>query len=294
MPGPTLNRLRVAAIDFLNPAPLLYSFEHEPAAAELRERYEMHYTSPAECAEQLRGGGADLGLIPIGALPFAPDLEAVPGCTIASLRAVRSIQLVVRPGLGLREVRTVFADRASRSSVAYTRMLFRAFYGNDPAYTQAPAALAAMLQQADAGLLIGDPALLALEARDHPSTPVEASFRDHTWYDVATLWRGHTGLPWVAAVWAVRPQALAPAGVTPTHLIETLTNSRDAGLTRMQTLVEDWSPRIAIPAETIRTYLTENIHYDLDPACLRAIERFYTLAAETGVLPPYQLRLLQT
>ena len=283
------NRLRVAAIHFLNPAPLLYDFEHDPVAARLRERYDVRYTSPAQCAEQLRTGEAGLGLIPIGALPFSPHLLAVPGCTIASLQEVRSIQLVVRPGLAPADVRTVAADSASRSSLAYVQILLRAFYGTDPAFAQAKAELPAMLEHADAALLIGDPALLALQARENTG-----AFADHTWHDVATLWRHHTGMAWVAAVWAVQPEALQAADLSPTTLIEDLVNSRDAGLTHTDALVREWMPRIAIPASTIQSYLTANIHYDLDPECLCAIDRFFELAAETGVLPAYQLRTLTT
>ena len=62
----------------------------------------------------------------------------------------------------------------------------------------------------------------------------------------------------------------------------------------MNVLVEEWTPRIAVPSATIHTYLTANIHYDLNPDCLRAIDHFYTLAADTRVLPPYRLPLLQT
>jgi chorismate dehydratase len=284
VPSTTPTRLRIAAISFLNPAPLLYDFEHDPQATNLRDRYSLHYTTPAQCAEQLSNGEADLGLVPIGALPHLPHLAAVPGCVIASLRQVRSIQLVIKPGLALHNMRTVAADNASRSSVAYLQVILRAFYANDPGFTQSPAALAPMLQTADAALLIGDPALLALENRD--------AYPGHTWYDLASLWNEHTGLPWVAAVWAVNPGALT--ATTPTKLIEDLTNSRDAGLTHIDTLVQDWQPRIAIPPETIRTYLTANIHYDLDPACLQAIAEFYRLAAQTAVLPRYNLPLLAT
>ncbi len=286
VPTSVPTRLRVAAIHFLNPAPLLYSFDHEPAATALRDRYALHSTSPAQCAAQLGSGEADLGLVPIGALPHLPHLVAVPGCTIASLSQVRSIQVVVKPGFTLGSIRTLAADAASRSSAAYTDILLRAFYDNAPCMTQAPAELPAMLADNDAALLIGDPALLALERRD--------VYPDHTWHDLATLWRQHTGLPWVAAVWAVDPGALARTETTPTQLIEDLTNSRDAGLTHMDTLVADWRDRIAIPPATIRSYLTENIHYDLDPECLRAIARFYDLGEQTGVLPRYDLPLLRT
>ena len=141
------NRLRVAAISFLNPAPLMWDFEHPPRNAELAERYDIHYTQPSQCAVELQEGRAGSGLIPIAAL--TPELAIVPGCTIASLDRVRSIQLIVKRSLLpthapedrdtgndddqatvdrlLRAVRTVAADTASRSSLAYANVLFRRF-----------------------------------------------------------------------------------------------------------------------------------------------------------------------
>ena len=109
--------LRIASIAFLNPAPLLYDFEHEPRASQLRENYTLHYTSPAQCATELHEGRADLGLIPIASL--TPDLAIVPGCTIASLDEVRSILLLVKnpnhldENDALRKVRALAADAAS-------------------------------------------------------------------------------------------------------------------------------------------------------------------------------------
>jgi chorismate dehydratase len=274
-----VSRLRVAAIDFLNPAPLLYHFEHPPQAEELAGRYDVHYTQPSLCAAELLEGRADLGLIPVAAL--TPDLAIVPGCTIASLRKVRSIQLVLRPGLTLESVRTVATDAASRSSLAYTQILFQTFVGNAPEFLAPMAAdPVAMLELADAALLIGDPALLALEDRDR----IEAIVGPCTWIDVAEQWVGRTGLPWVAAVWAVRPEALTTLSAG--QLIDDLVASRDAGLAHREQLVREWTPRIAVPESTIREYLTRNIHYELTPDCVVAIARFRAEAARIGVLPP--------
>ncbi len=281
------NRLRVAAISFLNPAPLLWNFEHEPVAAELRTRYDVRYTLPSMCAAQLAGGEADLGLIPIAALPTLPDVRAVPGCTIASLHAVRSIQLVLRPGVSLENIATVAADAASRSSAAYVRILLQQFHGNQPLFHEQPADLQSMLQEHDAALLIGDPALLALEDRDRAGR-----FADCTWIDVATWWREHTGLPWVAAVWAVRTEGLRRCGISAEALTTDLVESRDAGLQHREDLVAEWLPRVALPEETIRTYLSKNIHYTLDADCLQAMHRFYELGAACGVLPEYRLQML--
>jgi chorismate dehydratase len=278
--------LRVSAISFLNPAPLLYNFEHEPAAADLRSRYDVHYTLPSLCAAELLAGTADLGLIPIAAL--TPSLAIVPGCTIASLEEVRSILLLVKNPSGLatdaalHHVRSLAADTASRSSAAYARILLEHFHHASPTYLEHIADPIAMLDTADAALLIGDPALLAREAR----ASIDAAHPHLLWLDLAQLWRNLTGLPWVAAVWAIRPGALSPSGLQPQQLITDMNTSRDAGLAHIDQLVAEWTPRLTLPASTIRTYLTQNIHYHLDPDCLRAIQLFRNLAAGINALPP--------
>ena len=292
--------LRVSAISFLNPAPLLYNFEHEPPASSLRAHYELHYTTPANCARELHGGVADLGLIPIAEL--TPDLAIVPGCTIASLHEVRSILLLVKnPGHlptaeVLRNVRTIATDSASRSSIAYAHILFERFLETRPEFFQQPADALDMLARADAALLIGDPALLAREKRTQIETQLEAIHPETPllWLDLAALWRQHTELPWVAAVWAVRPESLPLAGLTPSQLVADLSQSRDAGLAHIPKLVREWAPRLPVAPDTIQTYLTRNIHYRLDAECLRSIELFRSLATEIRILPAMpQLNLLQ-
>lgn len=270
------NPIRVAAIDFLNPAPLMWDFEHAPHAAELAKRYVLNYMRPSLCAASLLEGSSHLGLVPIAAL--TSELAIVPGCVIASLDRVRSIQLIVRGPLPLESVRSVAADTASSSSLAYAQILFQRFVGVTPTFVPAAADPIAMLQTADAALLIGDPALLALEARE----TIEHRIGPCSWFDIAHEWKLRTGLPWVAAVWAARPEAIAD----PALLIEDLNRSRIHGLVRIEDLVTEWIPRIAIPPATIRGYLTENIHYDLDPACLETIRLFRRYAAEIGILAP--------
>jgi chorismate dehydratase len=272
--------LRVAAINFLNPAPLMWDFEHPPLAARLAGQYSLHYTQPSLCADELLAGRADLGLIPIASL--TSDLAIVPGCAIASLDEVRSIQLIVKQPHTLSSIRTVAADTASRSSLAYAEILFRKFLHTDPAFLPATADPTAMLKRADAAILIGDPALLALESRE----AIERSVGPCEWFDLAHEWRIRTSLPWVAAVWAVRAEALNSSHITPGQLIHDLQTSRDNGLRHIEDLVTEWTPRIKLAPATIHHYLTRNIHYTLDPDCIRTIELFRQYAAETGILPP--------
>lgn len=287
MTQPPPNKLRVAAINFLNPAPLMWDFEHPPLAAALAQRYSLHYTQPSLCADELLAARADLGLIPIASL--TPSLAIVPGCTIASLNEVRSIQLIVKSPHTLDTVKTIAADTASRSSLAYAEILFRKFLNTSPAFLPAVADPIVMLQHADAAILIGDPALLALESRED----IEKIVGPCQWFDLAHEWHTRTNLPWVAAVWAVRPEALTSPNTAAAQLTEDLEASRNHGLLRIEDLVQQWIPRIALPAATIRHYLSHNIHYVLNTDCIHAIELFRKYAAEAGILPPLpRLRFL--
>ena len=284
-----LRRLRIAAIHFLNPAPLMWDFEHAPLAAEMAARYEVAWMNPAECANRLAepidaADAADIGLVPIAALATTPGLLIVPGCAIAATRKVRSLLLVRRATQRLGEIRTVAADSASRASLAYTQVMFRQWWNPDAVFVPHAPELNGMLAAAHAALLIGDPALYALEDRAERE---ERTGEALIYHDLAAEWIALTGLPWVSAVWAVRAEALERSGRTLEELAEDFNASRDHGLEHVEALVEEWSAKMPIPEETIRAYLTTNIHYFLDEACVEGMKRFFELAAETGVLPEY-------
>lgn len=289
-------RLRIAAINFLNPAPLMWDFEHPPLSAQLALRYQIDRMSPSECAAHLAASlddprRADIGLVPIAALATTPGLKVLPGCTIASKGRVRSLLLVRRAAQPLAALRTVAADTASRTTLAYTRILFHK-WGN-PAVPFLPTAadLDVMLAKADAAILIGDPALLALEERVNRFL---RSGEELVYHDLAEEWHALTGLPFVSAVWAFTPQTVGAPGPSPLGTGESMNSitkdfiqSRDHGLQNIDALVAEWSARLPIPEETILAYLSTNIHYILDEECVEGMKVFFRIAAELGVLPEY-------
>jgi chorismate dehydratase len=273
------RRLRIAAIRFLNPAPLMWDFEHPPLNAPLAVRYRIDRMLPAECADRLAAGDADIGLVPIAALAQNPTLRIVPGCTIASKNRVRSLLLVHRASQPLAALRSVAADKASRTTLAYTRILFQHWGNADVPFISASADLDSMLELADAAILIGDPALLALEEQ---ANRFERTCEPLVYLDLAHEWHSLTGLPFVSAVWAAAPSSILDES-TEMDFIQ----SRIHGLENMDALVDEWSNRLPVPEETIRTYLTTNIHYVLDEDCLEGMRVFFRMAAELGVLPDY-------
>ena len=265
----------------------MWDFDHPPRAAVLAERYAVETMMPAQCAERLADGSADLGLVPIAAFAETSGLRIVPGCAIAAKGPIRSLLLVVHAAIGREGIRSIAADTSSRATLAYLQIIDRQFWAHR--HQRPPAAfiphapdLDAMLAAADAALLIGDPALLALEDREAREQRTGESL---LYLDLAAEWRTLTGLPWISAVWGVRDDAVGSAA-SRHRLIDDLTASRDAGLAHIDALADEWAPRIAVPRAIIHAYLSQNIHYILDDDCLEGLRRFYELAAASDALPP--------
>jgi chorismate dehydratase len=276
-------RLRIAAIGFLNPAPLMWDFEHPPLDAVLACRYQIDRMSPSECAARLAAGTADIGLIPIAALAANPTLRILPGCTIASKGRVRSLLLVRRAHQPLAVLRSVAADIASRTTVAYARILFHK-WGN-PAVPFLPMAadLDSMLEKADAAIVIGDPALFALEER---SNRFERTGEELVYHDLAQEWRSLTGLPFVSAIWGT-----SYSGPLDERIADDLNQSRVHGQQNIEPLAAEWSRKLPISESTLRAYLSTNIHYILDEECIEGMKGFFRMAEEFNVLPRYAFPL---
>jgi|SRR5690349_5750599 len=265
-----MSRLRVSAISFLNTAPLMWDFEHGETAARLKQDFEVAYTVPSRCAEDLKAGRADIGIIPVAAYTSIPGLVIIPDIAIAAKKAVRSILLVSK--VPVEKIRSVATDDSSRTSAALVEVFLRKFIGIDPGFQRQRADLREMLHWHDAGLLIGDVAL-------------QAQTSGYYVYDLAEQWQRWTGRPFVFAFWAVREAALSGSdpGLNVSRIFQ---ESRDHGLQHIPQLAKTWARRLDLPAELISEYLTQNIDYRLGSENLGGLRLFYRYADEYGVLPP--------
>jgi chorismate dehydratase len=199
---------------------------------------------------------------------------------IASRRAVRSILLVSK--VSLEKIRTIALDTSSLTSVALTRVLFAKWWGGGRKFVPMAPDMGKMLEQHDAGLLIGDPALRVDRSQ-------------YFTYDLAEEWIRLTGKPFVFAFWAVRQAALKDASPA-LDLATVFQESRDHGLEpgNLGEIALEWAPRLGLSVADVNSYLTENIHYYLDAECLAGMRLFYDYAAECSALavaPP--LRFLE-
>ena len=262
-----MRRLRVSAISYLNTAPLMWDFEHTGIGS----AFDTSYTLPSRCAAALQDGSADIGIIPAAAYAAIPDLLILPGVAIASKQAVRSILLVSK--VPVEQIQTVAVDSSSLTSVALLQILFTKWWGGRRTFAAMSPDVEQMLEQHDAGMVIGDPALKVDRFR-------------YITYDLAEEWIRLTGRPFVFAFWAVRQAALKDLSPT-LDLASIFQESRDHGLQRdnLEQIASGWAPRMDLSESEIKDYLTRNIHYYLDSACLDGLQLFYRYEEECGVLP---------
>ncbi len=251
----TPNRLRVCAVSFLNTTPLVWGMLHGPQ----RGLFDLDFRLPAECADQVGSGAADIGIIPSFELT-RQDLDVIPGTGIACHGPVRSILLVSsRPAA---EIRTLAADSSSRTSVALARIVLERRYGAEPECMAHAPDLEAMLRIADAALIIGDPAL-----RIHPSGGAQV-------YDLGAEWVQMTGLPMVFAVWAGRKGAVTP------EVSQVFCESYRYGKDRIDEIVASEAASREFPASLVREYLTRHIVHELGPRDYQGMELFLRYARQ--------------
>jgi cyclic dehypoxanthinyl futalosine synthase len=264
-----VKTLRLLAAPFLNTRPLISGL-----VAEAPSQVELSLCSPAEGARRLAERECDLALLPVAALARQGDLVAVPGVCIGARQRVGSVVLV--SDVPLAELTTVALDLSSRTSVVLARLILRAHrHDNEPRFeARAPHELAGLVDGTRGAVIIGDAALQALATRQFAHV-----------YDLAELWRGLTGLPFVFAVWAGR------ADVVDTEVARLLSRSLGHGLERLDAIAADAARHGVDPARA-QIYLRDELAFTLDEELVAGADAFLARAAAAKLLPHATLRRL--
>jgi chorismate dehydratase len=281
-----VTKLRISIVQYLNTAPLVWGFTNGP----LRGKYDLSFTVPSQCAEQLRTGQADVAIIPAIEYQRIDDLVMLPDMAIASKHQVRSLLVIAKKPI--EQVRSFALDRSSRSTQTLTRILCAERWKVAPQFFEATPDLSVMLEQADAALLIGDPALriaLGIEKDSRPGAEGQTICQAATLgitsaemlyvYDVVGEWRSLTGLPAVLAFWAAKRDIATPE-VTADFLA-----SRDFGLSRIPEICFDAARELELPQKALELYLRNNIDFSLDEENRRGLELYFAQAAKLGLIP---------
>ena len=258
------KKLRISAVSFLNARPITYGLEQSLGSAD-DDRFELSFDLPARCAERLATGDADLGLIPVGAYATSgEELRIVPGIAIAGHGAVRTVLLVGE--VPWEQMREIALDGASRSSAMLVRLLCHE-RGLTPTFREVPHDEVLDAARGTTGaLVIGDAGFYA-----------EARF-PHV-QDLGAAWHELTGLPFVYAVWAGRPDAVDA------EAIARLQRSLDDGLGARPIIARAHAEAHGGDPAVYESYLSQNIHYRLGAEELSGLAAFFSRARAAGLIP---------
>jgi len=261
--------LRLGVVPYLNVAPIVHGLLTDASVELVRD-------VPSHLLDRLLAGEIQAATLPSIDYARAPEpLEIVPGIAIASRGPVRSVRLI-HPA-PVEQIRRVALDESSHTSAALLRILLRERLGRDPEYVTRPPELPAMLEEADAALLIGDPALFAGD--DRPSL------------DLGREWTDLSGAPMVWAFWAAPPGALSGADVarlqaslgTGLEALPAIAASYNSPAAMELTRPTAGPPRAQLVA-AFESYLRDNVLYRLGEDEIRGLLEYYRRAHGLGLI----------
>ncbi len=262
----TVDKITLAASNYSNSAPLVWSFWHGFRQSDVNL---ITDAAPSKCALMLEAQEVAVALTPVIEYQRIAETIILPSCCVASKYQVRSVVLVTR-GEDLKRAKTVALDVSSKTSVALTQIIFREFFGRKPEFVSAEPNIENMLAKHDAALLIGDPALNLDRSK----------FRV---FDIVEVWREFTGCGFVFAFWLAR-RAVAESA----RKID-FAGARNEGLEKIEEIMKFYAPQVTLPTPDFHRYLTQNITYSLDEELIEGLQLYYQLAHKQNLIPELKL-----
>ncbi len=245
------GKYRVGCVPYLNAKPLVQWLDEN---AEDNGAY-LTYDVPSKLADRLNSADLDVALVSIFEVFQNPTLHIIPDISISADGAVRSVRLFSK--VPVAQIKSVALDASSLTSVALTKIILAEKYSLFPTYIASPPNLSKMLQDYDAGLIIGDLSLF--------NSPVAEIL------DLGSEWKELTGLPFCYAAWLARP------GTDLKHLTKLLAESKQWGLNHLRELTAKWSIEMGLDMNRVHEYFYDIMKFDLDEHKLAAIAKFEEL-----------------
>jgi chorismate dehydratase len=243
-----LEKTRIGIVNYLNTRPLAYGLERPP----FRDQIELIGDYPSRLPDLLLERKIDIGLIPVAALYRFPSYHIVGDYCIGTEGEIASVALFSE--VPMEQIKTVYLDYQSLSSVALLKWLMKEYWGINPEIIQATDdSYRALIRGNTAGLVIGD---RAFEQRKI-STFI---------YDLGSEWRSITGLPFVFAAWVSIEEL-------PDAFIRDFDKANAVGLTHIDEIADS----IESPLYDMKKYYTLHLSYTLDQKKREAINKFLSI-----------------
>lgn len=238
-----MGKIRLSAVSYTNTLPFLHGLRQSAVL----DQVDMTLDIPSACARKLIGDEADLGIVPVAALPEISDYRIVTDFCLGASGAVDSVFIFSQKPVS--EIRTLKLDSHSRTSNALARVLLQFYWKVDVTIVDT--------DDADAFVQIGDRTF---------GKKQQAPYH----YDLSAHWMDFQGLPFVFAVW------VANKPLPDAFLVE-FNEALGVGVAQREEVAEQIKKRSDFD---FVYYLTSNIDYQLDAKKRQAIALFLDFVKE--------------
>lgn len=241
-----MKPIRITAISYYNTLPFIFGLTHSG----LLSGYELNLEVPSQSAQKIISNEAEIGLIPVGALPGISNYHVVSNLCIGADKDVKSVLLL--SNVTLSDIKTIYLDTDSLTSVNLVRVLAQKYWKIKPKW-KSLSELKGKLSQEEGMVLIGDKTF-GLSGQ-YPFC-----------YDLAGEWIKFTDLPFVFAVWISR-QPL------PAEFEKSFQEALAWGVEhREESTIMAVNPHIT--DQELISYLKNDISYNLDEQKKKGMEMF--------------------
>ena len=242
--------LRIGCVKYLNARPLIHGWPGE-----------VRFDHPAALSRMLADGELDVAFVSSFEFLRDPLYAIVDQLCVAADGPVYSVFVAHREPL--ESIREISADPNSRTSVNLLRCLL-AERDADTRVIDGPA---------EAKLLIGDQAIRFRQKHE----------QEYDFWDLGAEWKRMTGLPFVFALWLIRP-GTAHADV----IADQLRALCRQNLAALEDLIDS---TCEFPPEFCDRYFRQHLRFTFGDAEKRGLLHFGALCEKHGLLPSSATRL---
>lgn len=271
----TKTTARIGMVKYINTAPI-----YEPWRDTVhRPDWLVVEAPPSTLNGMLATGELDLGFVSCYEYCKRPErYRILADLSISADGPVGSVFLFsLCPLAELRDAQVLLSSQ-SETSVALTRIILEEFIGVTPSYVSGE--VGGIHHSASQAILaIGDDALRLSADGLFPHR-----------YDLSEIWKEHTGLPFVFAVFAVREDFCQQSPEILQAIHRELLRCHQEGMTQLVAISARVAPRIPMSATLCHEYLS-GIKYDLNVAKQQALAAFCALLIRRGEAAPAALPL---
>lgn len=240
----------LALVSYLNTRPFIDGLNHVFSNGEVT----LNLLPPAECPTQLASGVSDMALVPVGSLIDFEGLALLKDHCIGADGAVDSVYVFSQ--VPIQEAEIVLLDSHSRTSNGLTRILMKSHWRHQPQFSMPEERDFSLIQGKTAGVAIGDQAYKIKDQFQYV-------------YDLSEVWKDYTGLPFVFAVWAYRPEFWTQTELAKVH------TALEWGRANRKSAAARWGKDFGYSLPEAEQYLCHSIQYELDHAKHQALERYF-------------------